>query len=53
MNYFATPDVSHCGRFVQFEYIRSDECMRRAFALANRLDSLGDRAIDSNRSARP
>jgi protoporphyrinogen oxidase len=39
-DYFASIDVDLCGRFAQFEYINSDECMRRAIALADRLNSL-------------
>jgi protoporphyrinogen oxidase len=38
-DYFASIDVPLCGRFAQFEYINSDECMRRAIALANRLNA--------------
>jgi protoporphyrinogen oxidase len=40
--YFDSIDVPLCGRFAQFEYINSDECMRRAIALANRLNTLAD-----------
>jgi protoporphyrinogen oxidase len=38
-DYFASIDVDLCGRFAQFEYINSDECMRRAIALADKLNS--------------
>ncbi len=38
--YFASIDVDLCGRFAQFEYINSDECMRRAIALAAKLNNL-------------
>jgi protoporphyrinogen oxidase len=38
-DYFASIDVSLCGRFAQFEYINSDECMLRAIALADTLNS--------------
>jgi protoporphyrinogen oxidase len=38
-DYFASIDVPLCGRFAQFEYINSDECMRRAIALANQLNT--------------
>jgi protoporphyrinogen oxidase len=41
-DYFASMGVDLCGRFAQFEYINSDECMRRAIALADRLNSLAD-----------
>jgi protoporphyrinogen oxidase len=39
-DYFASIDVDLCGRFAQFEYINSDECMRRAIVLADKLNSL-------------
>jgi len=39
-DYFASIDVDLCGRFAQFEYINSDECMRRAIALADKLNTL-------------
>ena len=39
-DYFASIDVELCGRFAQFEYINSDECMRRAIALADKLNAL-------------
>ncbi len=39
-DYFASIDVDLCGRFAQFEYINSDECMRRAIALADQLNTL-------------
>jgi protoporphyrinogen oxidase len=38
-DYFASIDVDLCGRFAQFEYINSDECMRRAIALAEKLNN--------------
>jgi protoporphyrinogen oxidase len=38
-DYFASIDVPICGRFAQFEYINSDECMRRAIALADELNA--------------
>jgi protoporphyrinogen oxidase len=38
--YSASIDVDLCGRFAQFEYINSDECMRRAIVLAEKLNSL-------------
>jgi len=41
-DYFASIDVPLCGRFAQFEYINSDECMRRAIALADRLNAPSD-----------
>jgi protoporphyrinogen oxidase len=39
-DYFASIDVDLCGRFAQFEYINSDECMRRAIVLADKLNAL-------------
>jgi protoporphyrinogen oxidase len=47
--YFASIGVDLCGRFAQFEYINSDECMRRAIVLAEKLNAL-DR-IDRRTSA--
>jgi protoporphyrinogen oxidase len=41
-DYFASIDVPLCGRFAQFEYINSDECMRRAIALASELNTEAD-----------
>ena len=41
-DYFDAIDVPLCGRFAQFEYINSDECMRRAIALADRLNALAN-----------
>jgi protoporphyrinogen oxidase len=41
-DYFTSIDIDLCGRFAQFEYINSDECMRRAIALADRLNSSAD-----------
>ena len=35
-DYFASVGIDLCGRFAEFEYINSDECIRRAIALANR-----------------
>ncbi|MFI5458437.1 MAG: protoporphyrinogen/coproporphyrinogen oxidase [Isosphaerales bacterium] len=37
-DYFASINVDLCGRFAQFDYINSDECMRRAIALADRFN---------------
>ena len=36
--YFASLGVDLLGRFAEFEYINSDECIRRAMALAERLN---------------
>jgi protoporphyrinogen oxidase len=41
-DYFDSIGVPLCGRFAQFEYINSDECMRRAIALADRLNASDD-----------
>jgi len=37
--YFDSIGVPLCGRFAEFDYINSDECMRRALALANELNA--------------
>jgi protoporphyrinogen oxidase len=37
-NYFSSIGVHLLGRFAEFEYINSDECLRRAVALAERLN---------------
>ena len=39
--YFASIGVHLLGRFAQFDYINSDECLRRALALAGRLNRGG------------
>jgi protoporphyrinogen oxidase len=36
--YFESIGVDLCGRFAQFEYINSDECIRRALLLANEIN---------------
>lgn len=38
-DYFKSIDVDLLGRFAEFEYINSDECLRRAIALANRYNA--------------
>lgn len=38
-DHFAAIGVELCGRFAEFEYINSDECMRRAMALAARYNA--------------
>lgn len=37
-NYFRGLDVDLCGRFAEFDYINSDECLSRAMTLADRLN---------------
>lgn len=37
-DWFASQGVSLLGRFAEFDYINSDECMHRAMALAERLN---------------
>ncbi|MDP9389010.1 MAG: FAD-dependent oxidoreductase [Actinomycetota bacterium] len=39
-SYFEDLGVDLCGRFAEFDYINSDECLNRAIALADRLNSL-------------
>jgi protoporphyrinogen oxidase len=39
--YFASIGVHLLGRFAQYDYINSDECLRRALALAQRLNHDG------------
>ncbi len=36
--YFKSIEVDLCGRFAEFEYINSDECLRRAIGLSERLN---------------
>lgn len=38
-DWFASLGVPLCGRFAEFEYLNSDECMRRAIALAEKLNA--------------
>ena len=45
--YFAALGVDLLGRFAEFEYINSDECIRRARALAERLNGGGRPAATS------
>ena len=40
--YFASLGIDLLGRFAEFEYINTDECLRRAQALAERLNSATD-----------
>ncbi len=43
-SYFASIGVELCGRFAQFDYINSDECMRRAMELAGRYNTAAEAA---------
>lgn len=43
-DWFASQGVSLLGRFAEFDYINSDECMHRAMALAERLNREGGEA---------
>jgi protoporphyrinogen oxidase len=38
-DWFASIGVDLCGRFAEFDYINSDECLRRAITLAKRLNA--------------
>ncbi len=38
--YFADQGIELCGRFAEFDYINSDECLNRAMALAERLNAV-------------
>ncbi len=38
--YFADRGIDLCGRFAEFDYINSDECLNRAMALADRLNAV-------------
>ena len=38
-DWFRSIGVALCGRFAEFDYINSDECLRRAIALAERLNA--------------
>lgn len=38
--YFADQGIDLCGRFAEFDYINSDECLNRAMTLADRLNSV-------------
>jgi protoporphyrinogen oxidase len=40
-DYFDSIGVDLLGRFAEFDYINSDECIRRAMALAERLNAIG------------
>jgi len=40
-DWFRSIGVALCGRFAEFDYINSDECLRRAMALADRLNAEG------------
>jgi hypothetical protein len=44
-DYFASPGVEQLGRFAEFDYINSDECIRRALALADKLIAVGERSL--------
>ncbi|HSH61114.1 MAG TPA: FAD-dependent oxidoreductase [Acidimicrobiales bacterium] len=37
--YFTDQGIDLCGRFAEFDYINSDECLNRAMALADRLNA--------------
>ena len=37
-DYFATLGIDQLGRFAEFDYINSDECIRRALVLADKLN---------------
>ncbi len=39
-NYFSSIGVDLCGRFAEFDYINSDECLRRAMALAEKYNAV-------------
>ncbi len=49
-DYFASIDVDLCGRFAQFEYINSDECMRRAIVLAEKINTIARSRTVSRRA---
>jgi protoporphyrinogen oxidase len=38
-DWFGSIGVDLCGRFAEFDYINSDECLRRAIGLAERLNA--------------
>jgi len=42
--YFDEIGVDLCGRFAQFDYINSDECLNRAMDLAEQLNTLEERS---------
>src|SRR5262249_51831721 len=46
-DYFASIGVEQLGRFAEFDYINSDECIRRALVLADKLNALGERSLAS------
>jgi protoporphyrinogen oxidase len=39
--FFSSLGIDLLGRFAEFDYINSDECIRRALVLAERLNALG------------
>lgn len=47
-DYFASIGIDLCGRFAEFDYINSDECLRRAKLLAERYNSESTGAVACN-----
>jgi len=46
-NYFKAIGIDLLGRFAEFDYINSDECIRRALVLAEKLNGLTEECIGS------
>jgi protoporphyrinogen oxidase len=52
-DWFDDIGVALCGRFAEFDYINSDECLRRAKVLAEALNAVDAGATVASGSARP
>jgi protoporphyrinogen oxidase len=44
-DYFAALGIDQLGRFAEFDYINSDECIRRALLLADKLNVQGEQSL--------
>ena len=43
--YFATLGIDQLGRFAEFDYINSDECIRRALVLADKINAQPEQSL--------